>query len=190
MWATVWTIVGSFFRRLAKWLGWRRKDVSKPKVDWAFQELATSAKLDEMTLDDLRKGDLIFHMCASHDPADLNVYVGWFLYNPAKAVFDRLRIFGWFVQPVNGPAVLQYSLDSGSTWNAATLSQAGIPATVIVTTGQNSIGNTNFQLGVADVDLSTVASTQWVGVRLARPTAFFVQLNLSGYLYLSSDTPF
>lgn len=158
--------------------------MSKAKVDWAFQELITSAKLDEMVIDDLTPGRLIIHSTYSC-PVSTAFQLGWYLYNPAKQTNDRMRIFGAFDAPLG--LGLRYTLDSGAT--AITLG-AGTDSGVDVTIGDGSSSATQRDALYWDVDLSGIASTQYIGVIVDNGITFVGRWNLAVFLYRASDTPF
>lgn len=162
--------------------------MSKAKVDWAFQELITSAKLDEMVLDELVHP----HLALSADrtvrlPSNTTVDIDWFLFNPAKQTFDRMRLVG---NDFGAPLHNQYSLDSG-----ATFVDFGVGTdTGLLFNWENGGSGFVDNLFYWDVDISSIASTQYIGLRVRRENdggaALITAAKMNLYMYNSEYTPF
>lgn len=159
---------------------------------FSFREALTSAKHSRQTLEQTWPGRLIFHFIGEIDTDvdDDLIYFGWYLFNPAKQINDRLRIETY--TPAAGAAsTFEYSLDSGATWTSFTPSSAGVPATVLLTGGGDSSFATT-QLQVATIDLSGIVTTHWIGVRFDHDASIFttVTFNVKGMLYNAANSPF
>ncbi|MDX1388813.1 MAG: hypothetical protein R3344_06460 [Acidobacteriota bacterium] len=171
--------------------------MSKARVDWAFNEVLTSSKHDEQTTDYLTRGQLI---CSTVGLAEdqgatalpLLIHFPPYPFNPAKQVFDRMRILGIVrTEPgAGGTYGVRYTLDSGASFATTTLPDA---APFAMVPPQGASGTTvDVGPGQATIDISGIAAFQWIGIAIERggssPT--WVTWSLAAFLYLSTDDPF
>lgn len=166
--------------------------MSKARESWHYREFSTSEKLNRAVQDYISPGLLIMHVQGHYfDEAAIGVpvppdpiYFGWYPYNPAKIIFDRLRIQGTSIIP---GGTWEYSLDSGATWNDI------LPATGSLGVPMSNIFNTASPVNYRDVDLSGIASLQHIGFRLDRSSSWIDQFAAWNYqllLYSSTQSPF
>lgn len=162
--------------------------MSKLKEVWAFQEQITSAKLNQMILDDIRAGRSFMKAIGAFDPADIfPITLHWQPYNPAKSVYDRWRIIG-NVEITSATAGIDYSLDTGGSWVSL---GAGTSLGVTLSLGDAFTEVSALAL-YWDIDLSVIASTELLGMRVTTTGGFtgVLRYNLSSMFYLSTDDPF
>lgn len=178
--------------------------MAKAKEVYASGESpASSQKLNRQINDYLARGQLILSstgmtlsttttgaVAIAPQTATSWVSLGWYPYNPAKQIYDRMDII--FNHHVSGTAAdlhLQYSLDSGATWVDANPGQSVSPLVIrlpLVINGGTSLGPS-----VRTVDISGIGAAGYIGFRL------FVDVQqevycwfATAFLYLSTDTPF
>lgn len=165
---------------------------------------ASSQKANTVINDYLARGQLIVSSTGnSHhavtDPGGTQllstgaaswITLGWYPYNPAKQIYDRMDII--FNLHVSGTATdvhLQYSLDSEASWTSANPGQSvfplGIRLTPIITDG-SSLGPS-----VRTVDISGIAATGYIGLRIFFDVAQeAISWHATAFLYLNTDNPF
>lgn len=180
--------------------------MSKPRVDWVFQEVVGSAKLDEANTDWITKGQLIISSMGSAGgvtdgvaaviPVGTPLQPAPWLFNPTKQIADRMRIIAelvWDTSAAGAPVWgVDYTLNSGVGWTPAALAGvipgAGGPNPPLVGLG-GGIGP-----GYTDVDISAVVATSWFNLRIALQGGAigantWISWVLSAYLWNSTDTP-
>lgn len=170
--------------------------MSKARVTWAFQEVVASSKLNQANTDWIDKGQLIHSSAGGAYPDDnaaINVNViglGMWPYNPAKQVYDRMRVMTYVTYYYNAAPTcqFQYTLNAGGAWVGAPLA-TGLPFALpsVTFTGGAYIGSTIN--GYDDVDISGVAATTWFGWRINTGNLFAIGWWALAYLYNSVDTP-
>jgi len=181
--------------------------MAKAKVEWTFGETpATADKLNQTTLDYIRRGQLILsstgltlHTTTTFGPESVAVNslpnLGWFPYNPQKQVFDRMDILFNHETIASGggdlttSTHLQYSLDSDASWTSANPGQSAAPVPLHPPAGL--AGTTDLGASMRTVNISGITSFQWIGFRylfdLSPEAHTWIAM---AYLYLSTDTPF
>jgi hypothetical protein len=171
--------------------------MSKIRESIAFQELLTSAKTNQFIADYITPGKLIMHITGCWYQHATPTYLGWWLYNPNKVIFDRVRLLGQVNDPTGGgttgDALLQYTLDSGASWASV---GAGTDVAGLLITMPADVTNTpppvELTLRFWDINISSIAATQYFGVRLesAGGGHGMAVIDLAVLMYSSTETPF
>jgi len=178
--------------------------MAKARVTWTFGETpATSDKLNDAVQDYIRKGQLILSSTGAvirvtttggvltfPHTAGTPWQLGWYPYNPAKQIYDRMDIL--FNHGVAGTATdlhLQYSLNSGGSWTSANPGQSVSPLSLI--TPLIIAAGTSLGPSTRTVDLSGMAGFEYIGFRyLPDVTEEAISWIAMAFMYLSTDTPF
>lgn len=118
------------------------------------------------------------------------INLGWYPYNPAKQLYDRMDIiFNLHTSGTVGDLHVQYSLDSEASWTSANPGQSVFPLGIrmpAVIGGGTSLGPS-----YRTVDLSGVAAAGYIGLRiLVDVTQQAFTWHASAFLYSFDDTPF
>jgi len=179
--------------------------MAKARVTWTFGETpATSDKLNDAVQDYIRKGQLILSSTgitlrttttggtAVQPPTATSwVNLGWYPYNPAKQLYNRMDIiFNHQVATADANDLhLQYSLNSDASWTSANPGQSVFPLGIRLP--MVIIGGTSLGPSTRTVDLSGIASFQYIGFRLlVDVTQEAFSWFATAFMYLSTDTPF
>lgn len=146
--------------------------MTKTRTRWAAGESpASSSKQNEQTVDYISPGKLICSSVGGIDngaaetpsihPVALVFYLGWYPWNPAKSVYDRLRIWSHkLVVGGSGTQELQYTVSSGSVWTSTATGSVATPVPI-----NNPFQAANGGTADLDVDLSSFTGFRWIGFR-------------------------
>ena len=156
--------------------------MSRNPVQFDFRELLTSSEHNQQTIDYITPGMLVCNSTEviseerSTGAAAVIILtrfgIGAYPYNPAKSVYDQMRIL-WRTNAAavggGGPNIatapnVQYTTDGGNTWTIA-VSDFAFP--VIQFDHYCFGGTTDSDEGYDLVDISGVALTDWFGWRLS-----------------------
>lgn len=149
--------------------------MAKTRENYAAGELLTTAKLNQVVIDYVQAGALVFNqgVAVTHGTVTNPWYVQPYPYNGAKSVFDRWRIIA------GGSSALdpEYTTDSGANWTA--VPAGGVPP-ITLHGYANSWDHTE--------DLSAIAGLVWLGLRW--PIGVAHEAFVQAFLYNSDHDPF
>lgn len=113
--------------------------------------------------------------------------MGFYPYNPAKMVYDRMRMLWRVSTEVAATLNLQYSLDSGASFTNAVTNVAGAP----VITPPSDLGTVTLNAGQSDVALTSIGQPQWLVWRVSDDTGGADVIQWQVYVFLwRLDVPF
>lgn len=170
--------------------------MSKDLEQWAHAETDASLKHTTAVTDYITPGLLVVSSagsCISLAPNTIRnpFHFPPYPYNPAKSIYDRMRVWACFDYTGGGALALQYNLNSGvGAWTSLALG-GGMP---YANCGSPHVfaGAPAATTGWQDIDLSAIAASVWIGLRFydSAGAPDDVTWTVQAMLYRLSDTPF
>lgn len=166
--------------------------MAKDRVTWEHRDVDTSARQTEGVTDYITPAFMIASTAGGlvNEVNNLSNYdtwhFGWYPYNPAKSLYDRMRIIYHGDRNAGALTLPEYTINAGVAWVPTVL--AGAPPYAVAP--PLSILDV-ITFGTEDVVLPLGAAT-WLGWRIntvgAAPTS--LTWTITVFLYNSADTPF
>ena len=167
--------------------------MAKARVTWEHRDVDTSARQNEGVIDYITPAFMIASTAGglAAEPDNLSIHnpwhFGWYPYDPAKSIYDTMRIIYYGRRDVAAVSMPEYTITAGPPWVPTVLAGA-LPYAVA---SPLTIAGGIVASGTEDVVLPLGAAT-WLGWRINSGGAGPIGLTwtITVFLYSSADTPF